>query len=56
MAVYVALAVATATAWLRAPHGVYLLSLCVTALLVVAIRNAWDLVTWLAPRRDDEQN
>ncbi|HEX4180686.1 MAG TPA: hypothetical protein VHY32_07830 [Caulobacteraceae bacterium] len=52
-AVYLALAGATATAWLRAPHGVYLLSLCVTALLVLTIRNAWDLVTWLAPRRDD---
>ena len=54
-AIYVALAAATATAWLRAPHGVYVLSLCVTALLVLAIRNAWDLVTWLAPRRPDEQ-
>jgi hypothetical protein len=53
-AVYIGLAIATGAAWLRAPHGVYLLSLCVTALLVLAIRNAWDLVTWLAPRRDDE--
>jgi hypothetical protein len=52
-AIYVALAAATATAWLRAPHGVYILSLCVTALLVLAIRNAWDLVTWLATRRDE---
>jgi len=52
-AVYVALAIATATAWLRAPHGVYLLALCLTALLVLSIRNAWDLVTWLAPRRDE---
>lgn len=54
-AIYVALAAATAAAWLRAPHGVHALSLCVTALLVLAIRNAWDLVTWLAPRRPDEQ-
>ncbi len=51
--VYFALAGATAAAWLRAPHGVYLVALCLMALLVLAIRNAWDLVTWLAPRPDD---
>jgi hypothetical protein len=53
--VYVALALATATAWLRAPHGVFFLGLCLLALLVLAIRNAWDLVTWLAPRRDEPE-
>jgi hypothetical protein len=26
----------------------------VTALLLVTIRNEWDLVTWLAPRPDKE--
>jgi hypothetical protein len=35
-----------------APHAVFFEALCLLGLLVVAIRNAWDLVTWLAPRRD----
>jgi hypothetical protein len=49
---YVALAGATATAWVRAPHAAYLVALCLMSLLILAIRNAWDLVTWIAPRRD----
>jgi uncharacterized membrane protein len=28
-----------------------LMALCLLALLMVSIRNAWDLVTWIAPRR-----
>ena len=35
-----------ALAW--APYGA---ALMVVVLLLTAIRNAWDLVTWLAPRR-----
>ena len=31
-----------------------LVALAVLALLMLAIRNAWDLITWLAPRRKDE--
>ena len=49
---YLALAGAAAATWAHAPHAVYLVALCLTALLVVSIRNGWDLVTWLAPRRD----
>ena len=29
-----------------------LLALSLLALLMLSIRNAWDLVTWIAPRRD----
>ena len=53
---YLALALAMALAWVRFAHAAYVTSLCLLALLVVAIRNAWDLVTWLAPRRDEPTN
>ncbi len=52
-AAYVALAAASVSAWLGSTHAAFALALCLTILLVVAIRNAWDLVTWLAPRRGD---
>jgi hypothetical protein len=51
-ALYLALGVIAALIWRRqawVPYGVAATSV---ALLLVAIRNAWDLVTWLAPRRD----
>ena len=51
--VYVALAAASVSAGLGAPHAAFAVALCLMGLLTVAIRNAWDLVTWLAPRRDD---
>ena len=49
--VYLALAGATSCAWAQLPHAAYFVALCLIALLLVTIRNAWDLVTWLAPRR-----
>ena len=49
---YLALAAATACAWAELPHAAYFVALCLIALLLVTIRNAWDLVTWLAPRRE----
>lgn len=51
-ATYLALAAAIALAWARTLHAPYLMALCVLVLLLLTIRNAWDLVTWLAPRRD----
>jgi hypothetical protein len=53
MAVYLALAICAAAACARAPHAAYAVALSLMALLLAAIRNAWDLATWLAPRRDD---
>jgi hypothetical protein len=50
---YAALAVAEILVCALAPHAAFLLALSLLALLVVTIRNAWDLVTWLAPRRDE---
>jgi hypothetical protein len=49
---YLALAGTTALAWARIAHATYFAALCLMVLLLVAIRNAWDLVTWLAPRRE----
>jgi hypothetical protein len=34
-------------------HAAFFVGLSLPALLLVAIRNAWDLVTRLAPRRDN---
>jgi hypothetical protein len=52
MLTYLALLAANGATWIRAPHAVFFEALCLLGLQVVAIRNAWDLVTWLAPRRD----
>jgi hypothetical protein len=50
--VYLALCAANGATWVHAPHAAFFVALCLLALLLVAIRNAWDLVTWLAPRRN----
>lgn len=52
MAIYALLEVAIAD-WLL-PHDVScdLMALSLLALLMLSIRNAWDLVTWIAPRLD----
>ena len=50
-AAYLALAGATGAAWAGAPHASHWIGLIVLVLLALGIRNAWDLVTWLAPRR-----
>ena len=52
--IYVLLLGVSAAIWTgvsRAPLGV---GVAVLALLLVSIHNAWDLVTWLAPRSDDK--
>ena len=51
--VYAALAATAGAAVWRAPHAAYAVGLVLLTLLVVAVRNAWDLVTWLAPRRPE---
>jgi hypothetical protein len=52
--VYLALAAAAASAWAGLSHAVSFLAACLMALLLVTIRNAWDLVTWLAARRNSK--
>jgi hypothetical protein len=51
-ALFVLLALASHAIWVEqswAPQGV---AAVITALLLVTIRNEWDLVTWLTPRPD----
>jgi len=52
-ATHLALASANICAFIRLPHSAYAVAICLLALLLLGIRNAWDLATWLAPRRDD---
>jgi hypothetical protein len=49
---HLALAGATAAACAQSPHAAYFVALCLTILLLATIRNAWDLVTWLARQRE----
>jgi hypothetical protein len=51
-AIYLGLAATAGLVWRLPTAAPYSLALTVAALLLIAIRNAWDLVTWLAPRRD----
>ncbi|WP_158916175.1 hypothetical protein [Caulobacter sp. S45] len=48
---YAGLALAAILASAGMAHAPYALALLLLALLMLAIRNAWDLVTWLAARR-----
>jgi len=50
--IYLALAGATICVYAHVAHAAYCVALCLMVLLLVTIRNAWDLVTWLAPRRE----
>jgi len=47
-----ALAAADIAAFIHLPHSAYAVAICLLSLLLLGIRNAWDLATWLAPRRN----
>lgn len=49
-AIYAALGVAAVGFWQGCGWAPYALAAGVTALLMLSVRNEWDLVTWLAPR------
>ena len=49
---YVALLFVAGAFWKRLPWDHFGVAAVVTGLLIVAIRNEWDLITWIAPRRD----
>ncbi len=53
-AIYLCLAVGAAGALEAASWAADSVAITLLALLLLGIRNAWDLVTWLAPRRSDE--
>jgi len=39
--------------WINTPSAPYALAVVLLALTIVAIRNAWDLVAYIAPRAED---
>ena len=49
---YVALGLVAFGLWSGAPWARDGLAVAITGLLLVAIRNEWDLITWIAPHRD----
>jgi len=51
-AAYVVMLGAEAGAFLRWPFAIYTVALSLLGLLLLGIRNAWDLATFLAPRRN----
>ena len=53
VAVYAALGVVGIAFWQDWRWADYGLAAVLTAMLLLAIRNEWDLITWSAPRRDD---
>lgn len=52
IAIYLALAAVAAGIWVDEAWGRAGIAATITALLVIGIRNEWDLVTWLAPKDD----
>jgi hypothetical protein len=50
MLVYLALCVTAIFLGLAAPWAPYVMAALQLTLLLTAIRNAWDLITWMAPR------
>jgi hypothetical protein len=51
VAAYLALGGVAVATWGGARDARHVPGLVLLALLMLAIRNAWDLITWLAPRR-----
>ena len=50
---YLALAAVAWAFWSGCEWATHALAAVITALLLAAVRNEWDLVTWLAPRGDE---
>jgi hypothetical protein len=50
-AIYAFLGGAAGAIWIGAPGAANLVGFTLLALLLISIRNAWDLVTFLAPRQ-----
>jgi len=50
-AIYLGLCAASGAVWARAAWAPYAMAALVLVLLLLGIRNSWDLVTWIVPRR-----
>jgi hypothetical protein len=55
-AIYVALAVVAVAFWRSWPWAQDGLAVVVTLSLLLAIRNEWDLITWITPRGEDGEH
>lgn len=55
-AVYSGLLVAAIAVWHGDWWSKYWLAIIVTGGLLLAVRNEWDLITWIAPRGDSEDH
>jgi hypothetical protein len=53
-AAYAAMLLAAVLVALRPPMGLVLLAAAQGALVAVSVRNAWDLITWIAPRAKND--
>jgi hypothetical protein len=54
LAIYLCLLAASAAVWVDARFADHAVAATALALLLIAIRNSWDMVTWLAPHGDTE--
>jgi hypothetical protein len=52
-ALYAALAVVAGQFWWALPCAQFCLAGVIVGMLLLAIRNEWDLITWIAPRSDE---
>ena len=53
---YVALAAVAAGFWSGQEWAVHGTAAVTTAVLLLSVRNEWDLVTWLAPKADERSS
>ena len=52
-AIYAAILASDIVLWFEEPLAPFAIAALLLILLLIGIRNAWDLVTWVAPRRKD---
>jgi hypothetical protein len=55
-AVYLALGAVAFAFWTECPWAHYGVAAATLAILLSAIRNEWDLITWIAPRADTPES
>jgi hypothetical protein len=55
LAFYLALVLTSIGVWLEQPWSARAMAGLLLALVLLGIRNAWDTITWIAPRRDGRE-
>ena len=54
-ALYIALGIVAFAFWKELPWGETGIAVVITAELLLAVRNEWDLITWIAPRTGQDE-